>query len=348
MKSMKRAATLGLMFFIAAASAACGDKPAQAPPHDVPPLDSSANTAGTGTASTAATAAPSAEMQKGVAAIKSKDFAEAKTVFLGIVQKEPSNAEAQFYLGVALENTKDKKGALAAYEAAVKNKRDFDDALANLSALYIDEARFDDAVRVLEAAEPEKRKNGGLALNLAVAYAGKDDRAKAKTAFEAAKRLAPRDPMVLLTQGQWLGKWKDPAAPAVLKSAADAAPDDVGVLASAGFELKNVGAFADCTSVLDRAIGLKDVAELRTYRALCKLGLKDKKGALDDLLAATKNEPKYAPAHFYLGGRYADDKAWKKAADAYDMYLKLDADGPLAAPAKARAKLARDKAAGKK
>lgn len=323
-------------------AAACGPNAPTPAPHDSAPIDAPPS-------NTSATASPTAstmgaEMQKGIEEIRRKDFAAAKATFQKVVQKEPQNGEAQFYFGVALENTKDKKGALAAYEAALKAKRDFDDAAANASALYIDEGRFDDAIVVLEAIDPQKRKNGSLALNLAVAYASKDDRPKAKNAFDLARRLAPREAMVLLTYGQWLGKWKESSAALVLKSAADAAPEDVGVLASVGFELKNVGAFAECIQVLDKAMSIKDAAELRTYRAMCKLGTKDKKGAHDDLLAATKSEPKYAPAHFYLGGRYAEANDFKKSAECYDTYLKLEPEGPLAKVAKERAKLARDKA----
>jgi hypothetical protein len=59
-------------------------------------------------------------------------------------------------------------------------------------------------------------------------------------------------------------------------------------------------------------------------------------------------EPKFAPAHYYLAGQLAQSGKFKEAAGEYDTYVKLAPSGPLAKQATERAKLARDKAAGKK
>jgi tetratricopeptide (TPR) repeat protein len=104
------------------------------------------------------------------------------------------------------------------------------------------------------------------------------------------------------------------------------------------------GEFDTCAKTFDRAVGIKDGGEVRTERALCKLGLKDEKGTLDDLQAAVAKEPTYAPAHYYLGGRLAMTKHFKEAAAEYGKYLSLEPNGSLARPATERLKAAQDAA----
>src|SRR5205823_9573581 len=81
--------------------------------------------------------------------------------------------------------------------------------------------------------------------------------------------------------------------------------DDLAMLASIGHEYRMAGEFPSCLKIFDRAVGIKDGGEVRTERALCKLGMKDEKGMLGDLKAAVEKDPIYAPAHYYLGGRLA-------------------------------------------
>jgi Tfp pilus assembly protein PilF len=114
--------------------------------------------------------------------------------------------------------------------------------------------------------------------------------------------------------------------------------------ASVGYEYRMAGEFASCVKTFDAAIATKDGGEVRTERALCHLGQKDEAGALDDLEAAVKAEPTYAPAHYYLGGRLASSKHFKEAAAQYAEYLKLAPTGSLAKAAAERLKAAQQAA----
>jgi tetratricopeptide (TPR) repeat protein len=95
-------------------------------------------------------------------------------------------------------------------------------------------------------------------------------------------------------------------------------------------------------AVLDRAIQLKDVAELRVYRGHCKLGLKDLPGARAEFQAAVAKEPNLAPAHYALGGAFADSGKLKEAIGEWETYLTLAPNGPLAKQAEAKVKKAKD------
>lgn len=344
-----RNSTRGTLSMIAAlAVAACGgpDKPANSagdppPPIDAPPVDKG------GAASSSSAAKP--DVLRGTKALEAGDLPAAKEAFEAAVQKAPKDATAHYYLGLALDKAGDKAGAEKRYKEALSLKADLDEAAQNLCALYIESGRFGEAVDLAKASRARNPKSAGIALNHAVALAGAGDREAAERAFEEAARLAPKDPMPLLTWAAHLGQWKKPdVAAQKLRDAEKIAGDDVGVLASIAFEMKNVGAYKECIGVLDRAIPKKPAAELLTYRSLCKYGAKDAPGAKKDLEEAIAKEPSYAPAHYYLGGRLGEEGKLADAAREFRKYLELEPNGPLAKAAQAKLKLAEEKGAGGK
>jgi Tfp pilus assembly protein PilF len=286
-----------------------------------------------------------ADIQQAEEALKRKDFTAAKDAAERALKKNPASAEANYYLGLVAENTKNGKDAERYYRAALTSKPDLEDAALNLGALLLDGNRADEAIEIWRKATTVRKDSAALQANLAMALTSKPDgEADATKAFDEAVKLAPNDPMILLSYGKALGGWKkQEAAAKKLEAARNAAKGDVGLLASVGFEQKNIGAFDDCTKTLSAAITQQDAAELRTYRALCKLGQKDKPGMIADLEAAIAKDAKYAPAHFYLAGRMAEDGKKKEATAGYERYLALEPKGPLAAKAKERIELLKKK-----
>mgnify|MGYP000476344249 CR=1 FL=1 len=62
---------------------------------------------------------------------------------------------------------------------------------------------------------------------------------------------------------------------------------------------------AEAVGVMDKAVALKDIAELRIYRGTCKLGLHDLPGATTEFKDAVTKEPNNALAHYSLGNALA-------------------------------------------
>jgi len=236
--------------------------------------------------------------------------------------------------------------------SAPATRRDFLKAsaagAAALGTLYIDAGRFDDAVDVTKAGLAKRPGSVPLHENLGVALAAKGDQDGARAELEQAAKLAPGDAMTQLTLAHWLNAWHVHEAKPHLDLALQAAKDDYGMLASIGLEYRMAGEFDACIKTLDHAVQIKDGGEVRTTRALCKLGSKDEKGCLDDLQAAVAAEPSYAQAHYYLGGRLASNHHYKEAAAEYAKYLQLAPNGSLAKAAAERMKLAQDAAKGPK
>lgn len=332
----------------AGALVACGGpEPISEPPKPPPTLPPSLAMGGPKDPAPAAAKGPSPDVAKGKAALEQGNEPAARAAFEAALAKDPNDADAHAYLG-GLTEKQDKAGAEKHYRAALAAVPAHEAASLNLSALLLDTNRVDEAVTVAKTASAAHPKSAALRLNHGVALATKGSEVEATAELSEATKLAAQDPLAHLTFGQWLGTWKkNDAAKEELLKAEKLANGDLGVLASVGFELKNVGAFADCVRVLDGAISKKDAAELRTYRALCKLGAQDKPGAQADLEAAVAKDPKYGPAHFYLGGRYAEAGKWKEVIAAYEAYLKLEPEGPLRKMAEERIKLAKDRKDGK-
>jgi Flp pilus assembly protein TadD len=122
-----------------------------------------------------------------------------------------------------------------------------------------------------------------------------------------------------------------------LKKALDATKDDPAMLASVGRLLGGVKAFGDCVRAFDRAIKLKgDEAELYVRRGTCKHDLSDEEGAQGDFRAAMKVDPKFAPAHYYLGMSFLAQKKRQTGMGELEKAAQLGGDGPMGKAARAK------------
>jgi tetratricopeptide (TPR) repeat protein len=335
----------GAILAVVALSAACGGStPPPETAADTLPSPTAPAPGDTASLPSGPEPAPSAELLAGIKAFDAGNFAEARKSFEAASKKDQSNYEAFFDLGQACEKLGDKPAAEAAYKAALAVKPDLDTAAAQLCALYIDAGRMDDALAVGRAGLAKHPGSAALHENLGVALASRGDQDPALQELEAAIKLAPAEPMYHLAAAHWLNAWHVRGAGPHLDAIRDAVKD-YALLASVGFEYRMAGDFDGCIKTFDRAIAMKDGGEVRTERALCRLGAKDEKGTLDDLQAAIKAEPTYAPAHYYLGGRLASAKRYQDAVAEYAKYLELAPSGSLAKNASDRLKLAKEAAA---
>ena len=290
----------------------------------------------------------SPELMAGIKAFDSGNYPDARKSFEAAAKKNPNNYEALYNLGLACEKLNDAPAAESAYKAALSAKPDLDSAAAALSALYLDAGRADEAIAVARAGLAKHAGSAPLHENLGIGLAAKGDQDGASKEFSQAIQLTPSEPMFHLTFAHWLNAWRQRGAAPHLDAARDLAKDDYGMIASIGHEYRMAGEFDSCVKTFDRAVAIKDGGEVRTERALCRLGLKDEKGTLGDLQAAVDKEPTYGPAHYYLAGRLAMSKRYKDAVAEYGKYLQLEPNGSLAKPATERLKAAQDAVAKKK
>jgi Flp pilus assembly protein TadD len=287
----------------------------------------------------------SADVARGVSALDAGDLAGAKGAFAAALKANPKDPDALYYTGAMSEKAGDLAAAESSYKAALAARADFPRAMENLSALYDDAQRFDEALALVTSGLAKHPTDGMLHLNAGIAHAGKGDAPAAVRDFDAAIAASARDATFRLVYGHWLAVLgQADAAAAQLRAALPLAGKDVGLVAAVGHELHMMKAYPECASVLTQAIALKDAAELWTERASCKIAQKDDAGAVADLRAATTKEPGYAPAQYYLGNELAKAGDFAGAVTAYQTFLKLEPNGPLAKGVAEKLRLAKQRA----
>jgi Flp pilus assembly protein TadD len=291
------------------AFAACTSGAPAKNPDDTPPaLDATGGAGNPGPVEPAS----SAKVKDGIAAIQAGDFAKAKEILSAAEAEAPKDAQAAFYLGVALEKTGDTDGAVTKYNKALELDPKLTEAAVNLSALLLDRNRAKEAVTVVEAALGRAPNHPMLLMNRALALEAAGDTAGALRAYGAAVQAQPDNAELRYAHAELLaGAGKKDEALAELRKLIGT--DDPRLAGAAAKLLDELGAAADCVSALDKAVKNKPNPELYTRRGICRHKAKDDVGAKSDYEAAIALDPKYAPAHFYLGMHYKNAGKKKEA-----------------------------------
>jgi len=287
-----------------------------------------------------AAATPSSpELKQAVDAIQAGDFAKAETLLAELRKKEPKNAEVAFYSGVAAEGLGKASDAETQYRAALALDPKLADAAANLSALLINAEKYDAALKVIKDALAHAPDHEGLLNNQAMILLQKGDAKGAAAVYEklVAKRPNDGETKVLYAEALLASK-NDKKALEVSKSLISSG--DRVVLASAADLLARLEAFDQCVAALDKAIGLKDAAELRIRRGLCHHSRKDETRATADFQKATQLDGKSAAAFYYLGQSQIAAKQKDAARISFKRASEIDANGKIGkAAAKALAEI---------
>lgn len=83
--------------------------------------------------------------RRGEALVNSRQYVAAVDVLREATRKNPNDAEAWFYLGLASEGTGDVTAAFQSYERAIHLKREHSDAWRHLAMLYANTGRTAEA-----------------------------------------------------------------------------------------------------------------------------------------------------------------------------------------------------------
>lgn len=296
-----------------------------------------------------AAAASGDDVKKGIVALRAGDTNGAKAAFEVAIQKNAKQADAHHYLGVVNEQTGQKAEAEKNYRRALELDPGLEESAINLSAILVESSKFDEAASLMKKAIAKNPKSAALQVNLGMALSGKNDVDGASKAFEEAIKLEPNNGIHLVTYAtHLLRNGKKDEALTKLRQAEKISSTDAGVLASIALEYKGMKDFKTCLAVLDKAVGMKDVAELRIYRGSCKLGLKDLPGAATEFKDAVTKEPNNALAHYSLGNALADSGKLPEAISEWETSLKLQPDGPHAKAAEKKIALVKSKGGGRK
>lgn len=275
------------------------------------------------------------ELQRGIAYIKNEKYDEAKGHLEKSLSAKPT-AEAAYYLALSKEKLGDRAGAEVSYKRALEIDGKFVEAAANLSALYLDEpARPDQAITVLEDTVKKVPDDARLRQNLALAYVMKGNIDAASKQYDAALAKG-ENAQLRFAYGTMLMDAKQPdKAAKQLAKVIDSARDDAALLVTVGRLLGQAKAYGDCVRAFDAALKLKSTdPEWYVRRGVCRHELADEPGAQADYESAIKVDPKFAPAHYYMGLSFLTQNKRQSALASLEKAMKYGEGTPLGKNAK--------------
>ncbi|HET9953440.1 MAG TPA: tetratricopeptide repeat protein [Polyangiaceae bacterium] len=269
--------------------------------------------------------ASSAKVQQGIDAIQKQDFKAAQAVLTEARAEAPKDPQAAFYLGVALEGAGSPDLAEKEYRAALELDPKLVDATANLSALLVDAGKTREALPIIEQGLKAAPKHPELLVNRAICLEaeGRDD--VALQAYAAALEVRADAPDLHLAYAKLLAKaGKNPEAIEQLRAASAAeAPEVLSAIADLFGKLK---APADCVALMDRVLKAQPSPYFFVRRGACRHDASDESGARADFEAALKLEPRFAPAHYYLGMHFVTKQDKKAATQHLTQAIQIDGE----------------------
>src|SRR5258706_11272883 len=213
------------------------------------------------------------------------------------------------------------------YKKALELDAKLVEAAVNLSGAQFEGKDAAGALGTAEQGLKANPKSPELLVNRALALEALGKKDEAMTAYGAAVKAKPDDAQLRITYAEYLAAaGKRDEALTELRAVQNV--EDPTLLAALGVRFGRLKAFPDCIAALDKAIKLKDSADLHTRRGVCRHDFGDDAGAQADYDAAIKLEANFAPAYYYLG-RHLEKKDKKRAVEALEQAQKLDPSGPI-------------------
>lgn len=323
------------------AIAGCGGPAAPAQSAEpAPALASSSPPAASSSPSVVRASSP--QVQEGIDAIQSKDFAKARKVLTEARAAHPNDPQAAFYLGVALEGLGEGRKAVKQYKDALALNPKLTQAAMNLSALLLDENDPKGALAAARQGLAAVPKDPGLLTNQALALEATGDKVAAAKAYGQAVAVQPGNADLRYAHAELLAETgqKDAAIAELGKISSD----DPKLALATGILYGKLRDFNMCDSILGRLVSRHPTPEAYVSRGRCRHAQKDFGGEQADYMAALGIDNKFAPAHFFLGELYRDTGKKKQALDEFHEAAKLASGSPVGRAAeKAARELRHDK-----
>lgn len=273
--------------------------------------------------------ASSDAVRKGIDALQAQDFEKARQILADAHAADPSDPQAAFYYGVALEGVGDASGAVNAYRKTLQLDPKLTEASQNLSAVLLDQEDAQGALEVADAGLGHRPDDPALLANRALAL---DTLGSADALGAYAKALEKSNDTGLRFNyaSALVAAGKREQALIELQKFPTSDTEVASAVATLYYQLK---AFDECLGLLDKAVAQKPSADLHVRRGACRQGKGDKAAALEDYRASVKLDAQFAPGHYYLGRLLAEQGKKADARAALQLALELGAGTPIAGSA---------------
>lgn len=219
----------------------------------------------------------------------------------------------------------DLSAAEAGYRGFLKRYPNIFEVRSNLGAVLAAQGRYADAVSEYEAAAKIAPTNPGLLLNLALAHYKLGQIREATGPLEKLHGLSPTHLQARLLLADCLLQMNQNArVVTLLEPIASERPDDLAVAYMLGTALVRDNRVSEGQKLLDRILRAGDSAEAHLLMGTAKFGMGDFAEALKDFQKAVELNPKLPAANGYLGRGLLATGDMSGAAVALKNELKLN------------------------
>jgi len=284
------------------------------------------------------------DFDRGIAYVKSEEYAAAIPHFDRALAARPDDAQAEYYRALSYDMSGNSSMATQGYARAVELDAEFIEPRVNLAAIYLG-AEPPDPTKALVVLEPAAKldpKAADIRENLAFAYRLAKDYDKAAVQYGAALKLQPSG-RLYFAYGDMLfeaGRLEDAADQ--LKKALTEYKDNQRYVVVIAHRFAKAKRYRDCVDTFTLAIGLNAKEPgFFIHRGLCKHSLHEEEGARADYRAAIELDGANQGAWYYLGRSWLAAKKRGEAASALDKAWTIDKSSRVGKKAKEQLDLMR-------
>jgi Tfp pilus assembly protein PilF len=285
----------------------------------------------------------SEQVRQGEKHLAANDIEKAQALFERAIRDNPNDARAHLDLGISLETRNDLEGAEREYRTAIAIQSDFAEALNNLGVLLRIKGHLDESISTSRKAVQYNRGTASGHMNLALALEDSGQLKQAEAEYREALRIEPSDAITRANLGLLLLKLKrSDSAIQELTTALPHASDNRAALVAIGNGLRRAGESSLAVQAMQAAIRAGDgkaTPAILSELALAQRAAGEREAAITSLRNALEIDENYAIAHYLIANMLAATRKNDEAAKHYQIYLRLNPEGPQADRARERLKL---------
>jgi tetratricopeptide (TPR) repeat protein len=258
----------------------------------------------------------------------SNDYHKALSYFERVIEKNPSYADAYFYIGSCKSKLGNYTEAIEAYKQAIRIKPDYADAYCDLGVVYGELGRYTEAI---EAYKQAIRVNPDFAeayYNLGVVYGELGRYTEAIEAYKQAIRMKPDFADAYYNLGVVYGKLgRYTEEIESYKQAIRINPDYANAYYNLGVVYSKLGRYTEAIETFKQAIRVNpDFAEAYYNLGVVYRKLGRNTEAIEAYKQAIRINPDFAEAHYNLGIAYLILGNKSSALEQYKILKNLDVD----------------------
>lgn len=282
--------------------------------------------------------ADSRTIEDGEALLEQGKFTEAAEVFGGIVKREPNDAKAHYYLGLAKKNLGDLAAAEEHYRLAIGYDANLPAAHNNLGILLLEKGDLVHAESELHTYLQQQPDDAGAFFNYGLVLEAMGKVREARENYEKAAELDPEDPAPWLGLGDLARKEGDfLEALSSYRKGRKAAPQAPELTLKEGQTLLDLKKLKKGAAVLEELAAMPDVDPgIVTTAGILLAKFDEDEKAMVLYEAALASDDAYAAAHLLLANALARKKRFAKATEHYERFLEISPDAPEAEAARRR------------